>query len=72
MPRFAVIDLNTGTVMNTIVADSLEQLGDWAVEITDETNECGIGHQWDGSTFTDPNAQPDTEPDPDLESDPLL
>jgi hypothetical protein len=67
MPRFAVIDLNSGTVINTIVADNLESLGDWAVEITAETNECSIGHQWDGTTFTDPNAQLFLELDPDLE-----
>jgi hypothetical protein len=68
MPRFAVIDLNSGTVINTIVADSIESFGDDVVEITAETNECGIGHQWDGTTFTDPNAQLVTEP----ESDPYL
>jgi hypothetical protein len=64
MPRFAVVDLNTGTVMNTIVADSLESLGDWAVEITSETNECGIGHHWDGTTFTQPEPEPEPEPEP--------
>jgi hypothetical protein len=67
VPRFAVIDLNSGKVINTIVADTLESLGDWAVEITTETNECSIGHQWDGTTFTDPNAQPEPEPEPEPE-----
>ena len=58
MPYFAILDSNT--VVNVIIADTLEDAnllapsshGTFAIELLNQAGQPGIGWTWDGSTFT--------------------
>jgi hypothetical protein len=63
MPHYAII--NGSTVINVIIADTLEDanqlaphiMGQFAIEIPNEPNAPGLGWSYDGSVFTKINPE---------------